>query len=108
MNKFIFALVLMFFLPGLQAADDLEIVSFRCSLAIEAVFDELDEQADNPVTQEAIGKIDENTAQLACIKGKGSKMYVRLLMPDMLPTDNKLTFTVDIRTYLVTKTVFGP
>ena len=109
MHKFIFALALMFFLSGLQAADDdLEIVSFRCSLVIEAVFDELDKQVDNPVTQEAINKIDENTAQLACIKGKGSKMHVRLLLPDMLPTDNKLTFTVDTRTYRVTKTVFGP
>lgn len=108
MNKFIFA-ALLIFLPGLQAADDAtEIVSFRCSLAIEATFAELDAQANNPVTQEAINNIDENTAQLACIKGQDSKIYVRLQWPDMLPTDNKLVFTIDTRTYRVIKTQFGP
>ena len=109
MNKFIFTAALMLFLPGLQAADDAaEVVSFRCSLAINATFAELDEQADNPVTQEAINKIDENTAQLACIKGPDSKIYIRLQWPDMLPTENKLVFTIDTRSYRVIKTQFGP
>ena len=109
MNKSVFAIALMFFIPGLQAANEAaEVVSFRCSLAINAVFAELDEQADNPVTQEAISKIDENTAQLACLKTEDSKIYVRLQSPDMLPTDNKLVFTVDTRSYRVIKTKFGP
>ncbi|MDH3535134.1 MAG: hypothetical protein OER87_05260, partial [Gammaproteobacteria bacterium] len=44
-----------------------ETVSFSCGLAIDAVIAEMDSQAGNPVTQEALGKIDEKTGEFVCI-----------------------------------------
>ncbi len=109
MPKYIFTAILILTLPSLQAGNHTaEIVSFRCSLAIDATFAELDRQAENPVTQEAMSRIDENSGQFVCIKGKDSKMYVRLQSTDMVASDNKLVFTIDTRTYKVIKTLYGP
>ena len=109
MYKSILVSALLLAAPLLHAADEVaEIVSFRCSLAIDATFAELDQQADNPVTQEALNRIDEDTAEFACLKGEDSMIYVRLQFPDMLASDNKLVFTIDSRTYRVVKTHYGP
>ena len=109
MPKYIVTVMLILTLPSLQAGDEsAEIVSFRCSLAIDATFAELDRQAHNPVTQDAMSRIDENSGQFVCIKGHDSKIYVRLQSTDMVPSDNKLVFTIDTRSYKVIKTLYGP
>ena len=109
MPKYLVTVMLLFTLPNLQAGDEAaEIVSFRCGLAIDAIFAELDRQSENPVTQEAMSRIDENSGQFACIKGKDSKIYVRLQSTDMVASDNKLVFTIDTRSYTVIKTLYGP
>ncbi|MDH3387528.1 MAG: hypothetical protein OEN02_06440 [Gammaproteobacteria bacterium] len=85
-----------------------ETVSFSCGLAIDAVIAEMDSQAGNPVTQEALGKIDEKTGEFVCITTDESTIYVRLQSVDMQPVDNKLVFTVDTGRYRVLKTYYGP
>ena len=103
-------LPLLLLFPAFAGAQEnkVEIVSFRCSLAIDAVFAELDRQADNPVTAEALQKVDENSAEFVCGHVSEDKILVRLQSPDMSATDKKLVFTVDTRTYAVTKTHYGP
>ena len=101
-----FTLILV---SGPKAAEPVqETVSFSCGLAIDAVIAEMDSQATNPVTQEALDNIDENTGQFVCIQTDRSTIYVRLQSVDMQPTDNKLVFTVDAGRYLVLKTYYGP
>ncbi len=103
-------LMITLLLPGLSlfAADpEQEVVSFKCGLAIDAVFAELDTQADNPVTQEALDRIDESNGEFVCISADESDIFVKLQAKDMGPTENRLVFTVNTRTYRVVKTLFG-
>ncbi|MEM7564765.1 MAG: hypothetical protein AAF353_17195 [Pseudomonadota bacterium] len=108
MRNLCIAFVFVFCAPSWAGDDKIEIVSFRCSLAIDAVFAELDRQAGNPVTAEALERIDEDTAEFVCASVSETKILVRLQSPDMTATDNKLVFTLDARTYAVTKTHYGP
>jgi hypothetical protein len=85
-----------------------EIISFRCALALDAVVAELDTQAENPVTQQALDRIDEDRGEFVCVRADETTIVVRLQSPDMAPTEGKLVFTVDARTYRVLKTYFGP
>jgi len=93
-------------LPARLAAAD--VVSFRCALALDAVIAELDSQAQNPVTQQALERIDEDSGEFICILADAKTIFVRLQAPDMVSTDSKLVFTVDARTYEVLKTYYGP
>ncbi len=105
--------IIVIFLLGLSvfnlvaAAPEGEIVSFRCGLAIDAVIAELDTQASNPVTQEAMSKIDETNGEFVCIPVDDLKIFVRLQSKAMSATDNRLLFTVNTQTYRVTKTLYG-
>lgn len=85
-----------------------ETVSFRCVLAFDAVLAELDRQAENPVTQEALERIDEDRGEFVCVRADAKTIVVRLQSPDLAPTEGRLLFTVDPRTYRVLKTYFGP
>lgn len=85
-----------------------EVISFRCALALDAVIAELDSQAENPVTQQALERIDENSGEFVCIRADEKTIFVRLQAPDMVSTESKLVFTVDARTYKVLKTYYGP
>ena len=85
-----------------------EVVSFKCGLAIDAVIAEMDSQAGNPVTQEALSKIDENNGEFVCIQSDASTIFVRLQSTQMHAADNKLVFTVDTNRYRVLKTFYGP
>ncbi|MCP4981406.1 MAG: hypothetical protein GY935_13025 [Gammaproteobacteria bacterium] len=103
-------LMITLLFPGLSllAADpQQEVVSFKCGLAIDAVFAELDTQVDNPVTQEALDRIDESNGEFVCITADESNIFVKLQAKDMGPTENRLVFTVNTRTYRVVKTLFG-
>ena len=85
-----------------------ETVSFRCVLAFDAVLAELDRQAENPVTQQALERIDEDNGQFVCVRANDRTIVVRLQPPDLAPTEGRLIFTVDPATYRVMKTYFGP
>ena len=85
-----------------------EVVSFRCALALDAVISELDKQAGNPVTQQALERSGEDNGEFVCIRADPKTIFVRLQSPDMGPTDSRLVFSIDARTYEVLKTYFGP
>lgn len=108
MQRFLSALILGIATPGLLHAEySEEVVSFRCSLAIDAVIAEMDKQSENLVTQEALSKINEKNGEFVCIQTDDSKMSVRLQYKEMKPTDNRLVFTIDVKTYRVLKTYYG-
>jgi len=108
MHKILLAIALSLSSPHLIAAEPTEeVVSFKCSLAIDAAFRAMDKQTDNKVTQEALSKIDDSNGEFVCIYAGEKKIFVRLQSTDMGPLDNKLLFTVDARTYAVVKTQFG-
>ena len=94
--------------PGGALQGEPEIVSFRCVLALDAVLAELDKQTENPVTREALERIDEDRGEFVCVHADDSTIVVRLQSPDMAPTEGRLIFTVDPSTYRVMKTYFGP
>lgn len=100
-----FALAAVILPARLNAAD---VVSFRCALAIDAVIAELDNQATNPVTQQALERVDEDSGEFVCVRADAKILLVRLQAPDMLSTESKLVFTIDARTYKVLKTTYGP
>ena len=113
MNKTGIATLLALFglgLAGYGAAQESEpeIVSFRCVLAFDAVLAELDRQAENPVTQQALERIDEERGEFVCVRARDETIVVRLQSPDLAPTEGRLIFTVDPATYRVMKTYFGP
>lgn len=89
-------------------AQEAEVISFRCTLALDAVIAELDTQASNPVTQQALERIDEDSGEFVCIRADEKTIFVRLQAPGMVATESKLVFTVDARTYEVLKTYYGP
>ena len=93
-------------LPARLSAAD--VISFRCALAIDAVLSELDKQAKNPVTQKALERANEDTGEFVCVRADADTILVRLQAPNMLPEEGKLVFTIDARTYKVTKTTYGP
>ena len=93
---------------GAAQESEPETVSFRCVLAFDAVLAELDKQAENPVTQQALERIDEDRGQFVCVRANDETIVVRLLPPDLGPTEGRLIFTVDPATYRVMKTYFGP
>ena len=93
--------------PYAQEAEP-EVISFRCALALDAVVAELDTQAENRITQQALDRIDEDSGEFVCVRADAATIVVRLQSPDMAPTEGKLVFTVDARTYRVLKTYFGP
>ncbi len=108
MQRFVLTFILAIAAPTLLMAESIEeVVSFRCSLAIDAVIAEMDKQAGNPVTQEALSQINEKNGEFVCIQTDDSKMFVRLQSKQMGPTDNKLVFSIDARTYTVLKTFYG-
>lgn len=108
MRRFLQAFILGIATPNLLHAESSEeVVSFRCSLAIDAVFAEMDKQAENLVTQEALSQINDKNGEFICIQTDDSKMFVRLQSKDMKPTDNRLVFTIDVNTYRVLKTFYG-
>ena len=108
MQKMSIVILPLLFSFNLWAADPpSEVVSFKCGLAIDAVFAALDTQADNPVTQEAMAKIDESNGEFICIPGDDSKIYVMVQSREMSDIENRLVFTVDTSTYRVVKTLFG-
>lgn len=89
------------------AAPPEELVSFRCALAIKAVFAELEKLLENPVTKEAVGKIDDQSGEFVCIYISPREIQVRLQSTDMTLADNRLVFALDAVTYVVLKTYFG-
>ena len=108
MRRFLLAFILGIATPNLLHADSSgEVVSFRCGLAIDAVIAEMDKQAGNLVTQEALSAINEKNGEFVCIQKDDSKMFVRLQSKQMKATDNRLVFTIDVRTYRVLKTFYG-
>lgn len=108
MQRFLLAIILGIATPTLLLAESTEeVVSFRCSLAIDAVFAEMDKQAENLVTQEALSQINEKNGEFVCIQTDDSKMFVRLQSKEMKPLDNRLVFTIDVNTYRVLKTFYG-
>ncbi len=108
MQRFLLAFILGITTPNLLHAESSEeVVSFRCSLAIDAVIAEMDKQAENLVTQEALSQINEKNGEFVCIQTDDSKMFVRLQSKEMKATDNRLVFTIDVNTYRVLKTFYG-
>lgn len=108
MQRFVLTFILAIATPSLLLAETTEeVVSFRCSLAIDAVFAEMDKQAENLVTQEALSQINEKNGEFVCIQTDDSKMFVRLQSKEMKATDNMLVFTIDVNTYRVLKTFYG-
>ena len=108
MQRFVLSFILAIATPSLLLAETTEeVVSFRCSLAIDAVFAEMDKQAENLVTQEALSQINEKNGEFVCIQTDDSKMFVRLQSKDMKAMDNRLVFTIDVNTYRVLKTFYG-
>lgn len=89
----------------LAAAD---VVSYRCALALDAVLAELNSQAQNPVTQQALERIEEDSGEFVCVLADAKTIFVRLQSPDMVSTDSKLVFIIDARSYEVLKTTYGP
>jgi hypothetical protein len=95
-------------LPNQVAAEPREkVVSFSCALAIQAVFAELEKLMENPVTKEAVGKIDDQNGEFVCIEISDSEIQVRLQSTDLTSADNRLVFKLDAVTYVVLKTYFG-
>jgi hypothetical protein len=108
MQRFLLALIFGIATPTLLHAEPSEeVVSFRCSLAIDAVIAEMDKQAENLVTQEALSQVNEKNGEFVCIQTDDSKMFVRLQSKEMKATDNRLVFTIDVKTYRVLKTFYG-
>jgi len=89
------------------AAPPEELVSFKCALAIGAVFKELEKLSENPVSKEAIGNIDDQNGQFVCIYINPREIQVRLQSTDLTAADNRLVFSLDAATYVVRKTYFG-
>ncbi len=108
MQRLLLAIVLGLATPNFVVAATIEeVVSFKCSLAIDAVIAEMDKQASNPITQEALSKINDSNGEFVCIQSDDSKMYVRLQYKEMTAADNRLVFTIDPQTYSVLKTYYG-
>jgi len=108
MQRFVLTFILAISAPSLLLAESTEeVVSFRCSLAIDAVIAEMDKQAENLVTQEALSQINEKNGEFVCIQTDDSKMFVRLQSKEMNALDNRLVFTIDVKTYRVLKTFYG-
>ena len=84
-----------------------ELVSFRCALAIDAVFAEMDKQAQNLVMQQALSSIDDVNGQLVCIQMDADEIQVRLQSTQMADNDNRLVFSLDAKTYSVRKVFYG-
>jgi hypothetical protein len=107
----VMALLLMLSLamlkPAAAAAPPEEVVSFKCALAIKAVFAELEKLLENPITKEAIGNIDDQNGQFVCIEINPGEIQVRLQSTDLTSADNRLVFALDAATYVVRKTYFG-
>ena len=101
----IFAGLLLFICAPSFASE--QIVSMRCALAIDAAFEELDSQASNVITQEALSKINEKEGQFVCSQPNESVIYLRLENKSMTAADNKLVLTVNARTLEVMKTYYG-
>ena len=93
---------------GAAQQAEAEVVSFRCVLALDAVLAELDRQADNPVIEQALDRIDEDRGEFVCSRADTRTIVVRLQSPDLAPAEGKLVFTVDPVTYKIMKTYFGP
>ena len=89
------------------AAPPEELVSFKCALAIGAVFKELEKLSENLVTKEAIGDIDDQNGEFVCIYINPKEIQVRLQSTDLTTADNRLVFSLDASTYVVLKTYFG-
>ena len=92
--------------PAAAAPPD-ELVSFKCALAIGAVFKELEKLSENPVSKEAISNIDDQNGQFVCIYINPKEIQVRLQSTDLTAADNRLVFSLDATTYVVLKTYFG-
>lgn len=92
--------------PAAAAPPD-ELVSFKCALAIGAVFKELEKLSENPVSKEAIGNIDDQNGEFVCIYINPREIQVRLQSTDLTAADNRLVFSLDADTYVVLKTYFG-
>jgi len=87
-----------------------ELVSLKCARAIDAALaelDELDEQAENLVIKDVLSKIDDVNGQMVCIPMNASEIQVRLQSTDMGYSDNRLVFSIDVKTYTVLKTFYG-
>jgi hypothetical protein len=94
--------------PGpVTAAPPSELVSFKCALAIGAVFKELETLSENLVTKEAIDKINDRNGEFVCIYINPREIQVRLQSTDLTDADNRLVFALDAATYVVLKTYFG-
>ena len=89
------------------AAPPNELISFKCALAIGAVFKELEKLSENPVSKEAIGNIDDQNGEFVCIYINPKEIQVRLQSTDLTTADNRLVFSLDASTYVVLKTYFG-
>lgn len=108
MQKSSLAIILAMASPMLHSAESAEeVVSFRCGLAIDAAIAEMDRQSGNLVTQEALSKINDENGEFVCVQTEQSKLFVRLQSKEMSATESRLIFTVDPRTYRVTKTYYG-
>ncbi len=92
--------------PAAAAPPD-EVVSFKCALAIGAVFAELEKLSENPLTKEAIGNIDDQNGEFVCISINPKEIQVRLQSTDLSAADNRLVFSLDAATYVILKTYFG-
>ena len=87
-----------------------ELVSLKCARAIDAALaelNELDEQAENLVIKDVLSKIDDVNGQMVCIPMNASEIQVRLQSTDMGYSDNRLVFSIDVKTYTVLKTFYG-
>lgn len=108
MQKSSLAIILAAASPMLHSAVSAEeVISFRCGLAIDAVIAEMDKQAGNLVTQEALSKIDDENGEFVCVQTEESKLIVHLQSKQMSATESRLIFTVDPQTYRVLKTYYG-
>lgn len=94
-------------LQPVEAAPPEELVSFKCALAIGAVFKELEALSENKVTKEAIDEIDDRNGEFVCIYLSPREIQVRLQSTDMTGADNRLVFSLDASTYVVRKTFYG-
>ncbi len=104
------ALMIIFALAVLKAsaaAPSHELVSFRCALAIKAVFAELEKLSENPVTKETVGNIDDSNGEFVCIPINPREIQVRLQSTELTAADHHLVFALDAATYVVLKTYFG-
>ncbi len=101
------ALLVMVLLKPAAAEPPEELVSFRCALAIDAVFKELENLSENPVTKEAMDGINDTNGEFVCFYIKPGEIQVRLQSTDMEYSANRLVFAVDANTYVILKTYFG-